>query len=90
MFVADELENLLDTKLTLGRIHLGLLNRIVIEDLMLDDRSGKEMLKVTRFSAKFDILPLFKDAFPSTTFNCSALLPTLRKPLRNLIRIFSL
>ena len=60
MFVADELENLLDTKLTLGRIHLGLLNRIVIEDLMLDDRSGKEMLKVTRFSAKFDILPLFQ------------------------------
>ena len=60
MFVADELENLLDTRLTLGRIHLGLLNRIVIEDLMLDDRSGKEMLKVTRFSAKFDILPLFQ------------------------------
>ena len=59
-FVADELENLLDTRLTLGRIQLGLLNRIVIEDLMLDGRSGKEMLKVTRFSAKFDILPLFQ------------------------------
>ena len=39
---------------------MGLLNRIIIDDLLLDDQSGKEMLKVTRLSAKFDILPLFK------------------------------
>lgn len=38
---------------------MGLLNRIIIDDLSLDDQSGKEMLKVTRLSAKFDILPLF-------------------------------
>ena len=60
VLVAKELENLLDTRLSMGRISIGLLNRIVIEDLMLNDRSGKEMLKVTRFSAKFDILPLFR------------------------------
>ena len=30
-----------------------------IIDRLLDDQSGKEMLKVTRLSAKFDILPLF-------------------------------
>lgn len=39
---------------------MGLLNRIIIEDLLLKDRSEKEMLKVARLSAKFDILPLFK------------------------------
>lgn len=38
---------------------MGLLNRIIIDDLLLDDQSGKEMLKIARLSAKFDILPLF-------------------------------
>lgn len=59
-FVSHELESLLDTRLSIGRIDIGLLNRIVINDLTLDDRSGKEMFKATRLSAKFDLIPLFK------------------------------
>ncbi len=39
---------------------MGVLNRIIINDLLLYDRSGKEMLKAARLSARFDILPLFK------------------------------
>lgn len=39
---------------------MGLLNRIIIDDVLLDDQSGKEMLKITRLSAKFDIPALFK------------------------------
>lgn len=39
---------------------MGLLNRIIIDDVLLDDRNGEEMLKVTRLSAKFDIMPFFK------------------------------
>lgn len=58
--VAHELEALLDTRLSVGRISLGLLNRIVVSDLLVDDRSGKEMLRATRLSAKFDILPLLQ------------------------------
>lgn len=60
VFVAEELADKLGTKLTIGRIDIGLLNRIIIDDVLLDDKSGKEMLKVTRLSAKFDILPLFR------------------------------
>lgn len=59
-FVAKELSQVMGTELTIGRIDMGLLNRIIIDDVLLDDRSGKEMLKVARLSAKFDILPLFK------------------------------
>lgn len=59
VFVADELASVLDSRLTIGRIDMGLLNRIIIDDLLLDDQSGKEMVKVSRLSAKFDILPLF-------------------------------
>lgn len=60
VLVANELTNVLGTQLTIGRINMGLLNRIIIDDLLLNDQSDKEMLKVSRLSAKFDILPLFK------------------------------
>ena len=59
-FIAKELSEVLNTRLTIGKINIGLLNRIIIDDVLLDDQSGKEMLKVTRLSAKFDILPFFK------------------------------
>lgn len=39
---------------------MGLLNRIIIDDVLLNDQSGREMLKVTRLSAKFDLPSLFK------------------------------
>ncbi|MEG1685810.1 MAG: translocation/assembly module TamB domain-containing protein, partial [Bacteroides sp.] len=60
VFVTNELKQILNTELTVGKIDIGLLNRIIIDDVLLNDREGKEMLKVTRLSAKFDILPLFK------------------------------
>ena len=60
VFVAEELSDLLDTRVTIGRINIGLLNRIIIDDVLLDDQDEQEMLKVTRLSAKFDIMPFFK------------------------------
>ena len=59
-FVTKELSRTLGTELTIGKIDIGLLNRIIIDDVLLDDQSGQEMLKVTRLSAKFDIMPFFK------------------------------
>lgn len=59
-FIAKELSEVLHTNLKIGKINIGLLNRIIIDDVLLDDQSGKEMLKVSRLSAKFDILPFFK------------------------------
>lgn len=38
---------------------MGLLNRIIINDLLLNDQSGREMLKVSRLSVKLDLLSLF-------------------------------
>ncbi len=58
-FVTKELSGVLKSSLSINRIDMGLLNRVIIHDLSLNDRSGQEMLKVTRLSAKFDIIPLF-------------------------------
>lgn len=60
VFVAEELSDLLNTRVTIGRINIGLLNRIIIDDVLLDDQDEQEMLKVTRLSAQFDIMPFFK------------------------------
>lgn len=59
ILVSKELTTILGSQLQIGRINMGLLNRIIIDDLLLHDLSGKEMLKVTRLSAKFELLPLF-------------------------------
>lgn len=57
--VSRELSAKLGSRLTVGCINMGLMNRIIIDDLSLNDLSGREMLRVARLSAKFDILPLF-------------------------------
>ncbi|MDO4164556.1 MAG: translocation/assembly module TamB domain-containing protein [Bacteroides sp.] len=57
---ARELSSVLGSNLTIGKIDIGLFNRIIIDDLLLKDQSDKEMLKVTRLSARFDLIPLFK------------------------------
>lgn len=58
--VASQLSTHLQTELTMGRIDMGLLNRIILEDVLLKDQAGAELLKVARLSARFDIWELFK------------------------------
>lgn len=59
-FTSNELRKLLNTEVKVGHVELGGFNRIIVEDLLLNDQQGNEMLKVARLSAKFDILPIFQ------------------------------
>jgi len=56
--VSRELKQLLNTEVSIGHVDLGLFNRIIIEDVLLDDRQGEEMLKVSRLAARFKLKPL--------------------------------
>jgi len=60
VIATNELEKILHTELSIGRVDIGLMNRIIVDDVLLKDQSKREMLKVSRLSAKFEILPLFK------------------------------
>lgn len=60
MSVAEELSSKLQTQVSIGKINMGFFNRVIIDDLRIDDRSKHELLDATRFAAKFEILPLFK------------------------------
>ncbi len=60
VWVSHQLSQVLKTEVSIGKINMGLLNRIIIDDVLLNDQQGQEMIKVTRLSAKFDITPFFE------------------------------
>ena len=55
---AEELSKLMKTEVSIGNIDLGLLNRVIIQNVTLKDRENEELLKVSRFSAKVEISSL--------------------------------
>lgn len=80
ILVANELKTILNTELNIGRIDIGLLNRIIVDDVLLKDQSDKEMLKITRLSAKFDILPLFSGKIAISSVQLFGFNINLNKP----------
>ena len=60
-FTSEQLKQILKTEVSVGHVDFGFFNRIIVEDVMLNDYQGEELLKITRLSAKFEILPLLKD-----------------------------
>lgn len=60
VIASNELSKLFHTEVSVGNIDLGLLNRIIISDLHVNDQSGDLLLHVSRFSAKVDIPALTK------------------------------
>lgn len=56
--VSDAISKKLGTEVTIGRVNLGLLNRIIIDDVIILDKQKQELLRAARLSAKIDILPL--------------------------------
>ena len=58
--VAEELSRTLNTEVHIGNLDMGLLNRILLDDVRINDQSGKKLLEAAKLSAKFEILPLFK------------------------------
>ena len=60
---SKELSKLLQTEVSVGHVDVGLLNRIILEDILLEDRQGEEMLKVARLAARYEILPLLEGSF---------------------------
>ena len=60
-FVAGVVEEKLATRVSIGRVDPGLLNRIIIEDLTIWDQHQKEMIRIARLSAKIDIAPLLSE-----------------------------
>lgn len=53
--VAKELGNYLKTEVSIDRIDMGLLNRVIISDVVLKDQANKNLLTISRLSVKLNI-----------------------------------
>lgn len=58
--VAQELSEQLQTELSIGNINMGMLNRVIIENLDVKGQDKKDLLRVARLSVRFDIFELFR------------------------------
>ena len=56
--VSEVLGEKLGTQVSVGRVDLGFLNRLILDDVVIYDQRKKEMLKVARMTAKIDVAPL--------------------------------
>ncbi|MDR2622710.1 MAG: translocation/assembly module TamB domain-containing protein [Dysgonamonadaceae bacterium] len=58
--IAAGLTGKFQTEVRIGQIEWGFLNRIILKDVYLEDRTQNTLLEAKRLTADFDILPLFR------------------------------
>ena len=58
--ISTELRKILKTEVSVGHIELELFNRLHVENVLLNDLQGDEMLNVHRLSARFELKPLLE------------------------------
>lgn len=56
--VADALCDKFGTKVKVGRVNLGFINRLILDDSYMQDKNGEQMLRVSRISVKINLLAL--------------------------------
>ena len=78
--VAKELSERLNTNVEVGRINMGLLNRIVIDNVQLKDQQNNNLLFVNKLSTKFDLLPLLKGKFMINSIQLFDFTANLNRP----------
>lgn len=59
--VSTSLEQILKTDVSVGHVSLDVFRRIIVEDVLLKDRNGCDMISVSRLSARYELLSLLKE-----------------------------
>ncbi len=59
--VAKALSEKLGTQVQVGQIDLGILNHIIVDDVLIYDQRDKEMLRAGRLAARIDLITLVKN-----------------------------
>ncbi|MBR3454784.1 MAG: translocation/assembly module TamB domain-containing protein [Bacteroidaceae bacterium] len=82
-FVAHALSDKLHTDVSVGSVRIGLLNRVIIDDIDIKDQNGKNLLKVSRATANIELLPLFDGQIVVNTSQIFGLTARLQKPTKD-------
>lgn len=59
--LGDELSQMLNTHVSVGHLTIGYPNRLILDDVELDDLKGSPLLRAARLSARFEWIPLFRE-----------------------------
>jgi hypothetical protein len=59
--VSSTLEEVLKTEVSVGHISLDIFRRIIVEDVLLRDKNGDDMITVSRLSARYEPLSLLEE-----------------------------
>lgn len=77
--VAEAVSDKLGTRVKIGRVDIGFLNRLIIDNVIIYDKEQIDMLKAGRISAKFDIIDLSRGRITITSAQLFALQARLYK-----------
>ncbi len=77
--VAEAVGDKLGTRVKIGRVDIGFLNRLIIDNVIIYDKEQVDMLKAGRISAKFDIIDLSRGCITITSAQLFALQARLYK-----------
>ena len=58
--VSDFASNFLGTRVSVGRVDVGLPSRLILDDLVVDDQRQQEMIRAASVSVTMDIMPLLE------------------------------
>ncbi len=58
---ANALQNKFGTKVLVGNVNVGFLNRIIIDNVVMYDKKSKEMIRTSRLAARIDYYELVKN-----------------------------
>lgn len=77
--VANALSEKLGTNVKVGKVQLGFLNRIIIDDIYVEDQDKRPMLEATRTSATISLIPLLSGKIQISTAQLFGLTANLSK-----------
>lgn len=59
--LGEELSRMLHTHVSVGHLTIGYPNRIIVDEVELDDLNGSPLLRAARLSARFEWMPLLRE-----------------------------
>ncbi len=77
--VANALSEKFNTKVEVGKVNLGFLNRVIIDNIKMEDKAGEEMFSISRTAVQLDLLSIFVGEINITTAQVFGLKANLHK-----------
>ncbi|MBO4397716.1 MAG: translocation/assembly module TamB domain-containing protein [Bacteroidaceae bacterium] len=59
-WIADALSDKIGSEVSIGKVNVGFLNRLIIDDINIKDKSGQDLLKADRTAVKISIIKLLE------------------------------